>query len=241
MTAFQSSMPFFIILNAASGRQQPHATRAIISKVMRDAGRERHLHLVENPAGLGSAALGAVSNASRVGGALATAGDDGTIDTVASAVLGSTWPLGILPQGAFNYFGRTHGIPENTMNAARMLLSATPRPMQVGLYPRLLENREGWKRQYGRSRLVALAAALASTMSLSWMALRGALGTLGDAKQVPALPLRELDVMRSSRRSRRIKVAVAGEILRLDEPLRFQVSPRPLYLLKPAGAAGGAA
>jgi diacylglycerol kinase family enzyme len=315
MTAFQSSMPFFIILNAASGRQQPDDTRAVISKVMRDAGREHHLHLVENPADLGSVARVAMESASRVGGAVVVAGGDGTINTVASAVLGSTCPLGILPQGTFNYFGRTHGIPENTVDAARMLLSAIPRPVQVGmvndrlflvnasvgLYPRLLEDREGWKRQYGRSRLVALAAALAtvlrvrrqmnlrlerdgqiahwrtptlfignnklqlqqigieeadaldagflvaiaprqvSTISLLWLALRGALGTLGDAKQLRTFPLRELHVTRSGRPARRIKVALDGEILRLDEPLHFQVSPRPLYLPKPAGAEGGAA
>jgi hypothetical protein len=50
-----------------------------------------------------------------------------------------------------------------------------------------------------------------------------------------------LHVTRSGRPARRIKVALDGEILRLDEPLHFQVSPRPLYLPKPAGAEGGAA
>jgi hypothetical protein len=34
---------------------------------------------------------------------------------------------------------------------------------------------------------------------------------------------------------------VDGEILQLQEPLRFQVSPQPLYLLKDGELTGGAA
>ena len=315
MPATQPAMPFFIILNAASGHREAGDTRAIITRMMREAGREHHVRLVENPRDLADIARAVVAEANQVGGAVVVAGGDGTINTVANAVLDSACPLGVLPSGTFNYFGRTHAIPEGTEDAVRMLLNASPQPVQVGLvngrlflvnaslglYPKLLEDREAWKQQYGRSRLVALWAALVSvvrthrqlqlelakdgelahwrtptlfvgnnklqlqqigmaeadaldagflvaiaprpvgTLALLWLALRGALGSLGEADNVRSFALRELDVTRSTRRGRRFKVAVDGEILQLQEPLRFQVSPQPLYLLKAGEPTGGAA
>lgn len=315
MPATQPAMPFFIILNAASGNREAGDTQAIISRVMREAGREYHLRLVENAGDLADIARNAVAQANQVGGAVVVAGGDGTINTVANAVMASACPLGVLPSGTFNYFGRTHGIPENTQDAVQMLLTASPQPVQVGLvnermflvnaslglYPKLLEDREAWKQQMGRSRLVALWSALVSmvgsrrqlhlqlardgqvsywrtptlfignnklqmqqigmaeadaldagflvaiaprpvgTAALLWLGLRGALGTLGDAGSIRSFALRELAVRRSARRSRSIKVAVDGEILRLQEPLRFRVSPQPLYLLKNSVSTGGAA
>jgi diacylglycerol kinase family enzyme len=315
MPANQLAMPLFIILNAASGHREAGETQAIISRIMREAGREHHLRLVENPAELADIARDAVEQANKVGGAVVVAGGDGTINTVANAVLASGCPLGVLPSGTFNYFGRTHHIPEDTEEAVRMLLIASPQPVQVGLvndrlflvnaslglYPTLLEDREAWKKQYGRSRLVALWAGLVSvvrarrqlrlqlaadgqvaqwrtptlfvgnnklqlqqigiaeadaldegflvaiaprpvgTAALLWMALRGALGALGDDANVRSFLLRELAVTRSVRHSRTVKVAVDGEVLRLQEPLRFRVSPQPLYLLKNSELTGGAA
>ena len=86
--------------------------------------------------------------------------------------------FGVLPQGTFNYFGRTHGIPEDLADAVRALLRARVRPVQigllndriflvnasVGLYPQLLEEREHDKRQYGRSRIVALLSAIKTAL-----------------------------------------------------------------------------
>ena len=308
-------MPFFIILNAASGHREAGDTKEIISRVLQEAGREFHLLLVENPGDLADVARTAVVQARQAGGAVVVAGGDGTINTVANAVLASACPFGVLPSGTFNYFGRTHGIPEDTEDAVRMLLTASPQPVQVGLvndrpflvnaslglYPKLLEDREAWKKQYGRSRAVALWAALVSVtktrrqlrlqltkngevthwrtptlfvgnnklqleqlgmaeadaldagflvaiaprpvgwLSLLWLALRGALGRLGEADNVRSFALRELEVRRSMRRSRQIKVAVDGEVLQLQEPLRFRVSSQPLYLLKAGELTGGAA
>jgi diacylglycerol kinase family enzyme len=84
----------------------------------------------------------------------------------------------VLPQGTFNYFGRTHHIPEDLAEAVHALLRARVRPVQigmlnqriflvnasVGLYPRLLEEREHDKRQYGRSRVVALLSAVKTAL-----------------------------------------------------------------------------
>jgi hypothetical protein len=84
------------------------------------------------------------------------AGGDGTINTVAHEAVRQGCLFGVLPQGTFNYFGRTHGIPEDLAEAVRALLRARVTPVQVGmvndriflvnasvgLYPQLLEARE---------------------------------------------------------------------------------------------------
>ena len=57
---------------------------------------------------------------------------DGTINTVAQAALGSGCAFGVLPQGAFNYFSRTHGIPSDTAAALKVLLAGHCQPAQLG-------------------------------------------------------------------------------------------------------------
>lgn len=83
--------------------------------------------------------------------------------------------MGVVPQGTFNYFARTHGIPADPADAVRQLLYSVPSPVQVaginervflvnaslGLYPDLLEDREAYKARFGRSRWVAFVAACA--------------------------------------------------------------------------------
>jgi len=170
--------PFFIVLNAGSGSDNATATRAIIEEVLNQAGREHYLSVVEDPARLHDIARAVVDQAKSKGGVVVAAGGDGTINAVAQATLPSGCPFGVLPQGTFNYFSRTHGIPSDTAEATRLLLTARAHPVQVGLvndrvflvnasmglYPQLLENREAYKQQFGRSRLVAFWAGLISVL-----------------------------------------------------------------------------
>jgi len=93
---------------------------------------------------------------------------------VAQAVLGSGCAFGVLPQGTFNYFGRTHGIPTETDAAVQVLMQHAPVAVQVGLvnervflvnaslglYATLLQEREAFKSAYGRNRFMAFCAAL---------------------------------------------------------------------------------
>ena len=86
--------------------------------------------------------------------------------------------MGVVPQGTFNYFARTHGIPVDPTAAVHLLLRAAPLPVQVaavndrvflvnaslGLYPDLLEDREAYKARFGRSRWVAFVAGCATLL-----------------------------------------------------------------------------
>lgn len=170
--------PFFVVLNAGSGHDDATQTRARIEAVLTDAGRPFQLQLVGDPSRLADMARVAVEQARARGGVVVAAGGDGTINAVAQAAHASGCPFGVLPQGTFNYFSRAHAIPADTAAATRLLLSARAHPVQVGmvndrlflvnaslgLYPQLLEDREAAKQQFGRSRPVALAAALVTLL-----------------------------------------------------------------------------
>jgi diacylglycerol kinase family enzyme len=304
--------PLHIVFNPGSGHGDAEARRRRIAEACAAAGRSLQLVAVDDPRQLPALAQQAVAAARADGGVVVAAGGDGTINAVAQAVLGSGCAFGVLPQGTFNYFGRAHGIPDDPDAALQLLLTGQPQPVQVGLvngrvflvnaslglYPRLLEDREAWKRQLGRSRLVALAALLAtllrghrnlrlalelrgrqqalrtptlfignnplqlaqiglpeaqavqagalavvalrpvSRLALLGLALRGALGRLGEADQVIAFGSRALTVRPGwPWDPRGVKVATDGEVRRLRPPLQFSVSPRPLHLIRPAPAA----
>jgi diacylglycerol kinase family enzyme len=166
--------PMFIVLNAGSGRGDVQAKKAAIQGVLEEAGQHHEFFIIDDSRQLSTTAQHAVELAQQQQGIVVAAGGDGTINTVAQAVLNSGRPFGVLPQGTFNYFSRTHGIPSDITAATKALLNATVRPVQVGLvnnlvflvnaslglHPRLLEDREAYKKQFGRSRLVALCSGL---------------------------------------------------------------------------------
>lgn len=177
MTAYDPAAPLRFIVNAASGRQAADDKRAVIDAALAGAGRRGEVQLCE-PRQVAAAAAQAAREAAADRGAVVAVGGDGTINSVAQAAHAAGCALGVLPQGTFNYFARTHGIPTEPVEAAQALLGYRPQPVQlgrvndrvflvnasIGLYPELLEDREAWKSRWGRSRLVALGAALATLL-----------------------------------------------------------------------------
>ncbi len=111
--------------------------------------------------------------------ALIGVGGDGTINTVAQAAHRAGCAMGFVPQGTFNYFGRMHRIPLDAEEAMALLLQSVPQPVQVGyandqlflvnaslgLYPEMFEDRETWKRRFGRHRLVAIVSSIATILT----------------------------------------------------------------------------
>jgi diacylglycerol kinase family enzyme len=170
--------PLFIVMNPGSGSRDAAVTEATVRGVLAQAGRRYDLWRAHDPRQLPMLAQRAVEQARQQQGVVVAAGGDGTINAVAQVVLKSGCPFGVLPQGTFNYFSRTHGIPLDPAAATRALLDARLRPVQVGLlndhvflvnaslglYPRLLEEREAYKQQFGRRRLVALWAGVVTLL-----------------------------------------------------------------------------
>ena len=172
------SSPLFIVLNAGSGSADAAQIRRIVEEGCAAAGRRHRIFVVGERATVQALAREAVERARAVGGVVVAAGGDGTVNAVAQATLGSGLAFGVLPQGTFNYFSRTHGIPLDTAEALQVLLTGQPRPAQVGLvndrvflvnasmglYAELLEDRESYKARYGRSRWIAFFAGLLTVM-----------------------------------------------------------------------------
>lgn len=166
--------PLNILLNASSGHDDAQATYARIGQLLAESGRAHRIEMVERGADIPLSARRIVANAMSQGGVVVAAGGDGTINAVAQAAHDAGCPMGVLPQGTFNYFSRTHGIPSDTGEATQALLRAAVESVQVGrvneriflvnaslgLYPEVLQDREQYKRRFGRHRIVALVSAL---------------------------------------------------------------------------------
>lgn len=100
---------------------------------------------------------------------IVAAGGDGTIGAVAAAAHEAGVPMGVIPQGTFNYFARGLDIPEEPEGAVRVLATGRLREISLGevngevflnnaslgIYPLILRTREGVYQRWGRSRIAA--------------------------------------------------------------------------------------
>jgi diacylglycerol kinase family enzyme len=173
-----NAIPLFIIFNLGARHGDAQAVKNTICKTLEEAGRRYELFEVEDPRDLCGLTQHAVTRAKADKGALVAVGGDGTLNAVAQAAYENSLPFGVLPHGTFNYFSRTNGIPLDIAESIPALLDAQVRPVQVGLvndhlflvnaslglYPRLLEDREAYKKQFGRNRVVAFLSALTTLL-----------------------------------------------------------------------------
>jgi diacylglycerol kinase family enzyme len=293
-----------VVVNAGSGHDDAGDATAVVRGILEAAGRRHAIHRIDGASAHGDVVSAAAREAAANHGVLVAAGGDGTVNSAAAAALAHDVAFGVLPRGTFNLFARAHGVPQDVGDATRALLRGRVQPVQVGrvggrpflvnaalgLYPQVLEDRERFKAEHGRSRANAIVSGLRSllrepvqrrldidtgdgsrsvrtptlfvgnnplqlarlgidavpggglltgivvrpiaTAAMFRLALRGALGTLGDDDNVESFRFRRLTV--ALRGQRRTKVAIDGEVAWLDAPLAFDVWPSPLWLLAPA-------
>lgn len=155
-----------VILNRGSGKQNGNQAEAAIRSAFARHGIEAdflHIDKSNTPQKATEHAL------QKDYGIIAVAGGDGTISGVASVMVGQNRPLGVIPQGTFNYFARSMGIPEELDGAVDVIAKGPMRSVHVatingqtflnnasiGAYPAILKTREGIYRRWGRSRIAA--------------------------------------------------------------------------------------
>lgn len=213
---------WFIVMNQGSGASEKDEVRRAIEAELMGAAR-RHRFVPVAAGGIVQACQEAARLAAEHGGILVAAGGDGTINCAAQAALTHDCPLGVIAQGTFNLFARDLGLPLDAGEATRALLhaQARPEPMQVGwvnqrvflvnasvgLYPKLLVDREAAKHRLGRRRWIAMLSALKSL--LEWR-----LQLLLDAEVDGELrQLRTASVFLCNNRVQLQRIGIADEIV----------------------------
>ncbi len=110
----------------------------------------------------------------REGGIIVAAGGDGTLNSVAQALQHSQICMGIIPLGTFNYVARALHIPLDPFDAAQVIVQGKRQAIHlgnvneyvylnnasIGLYPKIIEQREAYNIRFGRFRSVAMMSGL---------------------------------------------------------------------------------
>ena len=156
------------ILNGASVHAK--AARGLATRISRELGIPAHVIVTRSGDELVPLARRAVSEGhTRV----AAGGGDGTVNAVASAVVGTDTALGVLPIGTLNHFAKDAGIPLDLEDAVRNLFTGRVVKVDVGevngrvfvnnsgvgVYPHLVREREA-QQHHGHSKWVAFAIAV---------------------------------------------------------------------------------
>jgi diacylglycerol kinase family enzyme len=171
-----------VIVNAASGTG---AARRIgdIAQLLARARRDGTISRVRGGRALRRAAGRAIEAGCET---LVAAGGDGTVSALASVVIGTQVPLGILPLGTLNHFAKDAGIPLDLDQAMEVVLAGRTRSVDVGevngriflnnaslgVYPRIVQLRERYREKGLAKWLAALWAALAVLRRRPFMTVR---------------------------------------------------------------------
>ena len=296
-------MRAIVLLNVAAGSIDDSRTREETRRVaaaLHAADVEADLRVVEAGQLPDAAREAAGSDADVV----VAGGGDGSLSAAAGVLAGGGKPFGVLPLGTLNHFARDLGIPLELEDAARTIATGHTREIDlgevngriflnnssIGLYPRIVAERETERRRLGRDKWPAMLSAvlrvfrrfplvtvhlrvegretlvrspfvfvgnnryevslfsvggrdcldagelclyLARVQSrgeLLRLVLRALAGRLDQDRDFETTCFPELEV-RTPRRS--LRVALDGELVRMEPPLRYRIRPRALRVLAP--------
>jgi diacylglycerol kinase family enzyme len=158
-----------VLLNPASGGTRDAGMRGRIEQIFRSHGLDVTIDELTSPGDTKVTVRAALDR--NVEGIVA-GGGDGTINAVASVLVGGSTPLGVLPLGTLNHFAKDLGIPVDIDKAIETIAARQIRRVDVGrvgdriflnnssigVYPSIIELRERF-RQLGRAKWTALALA----------------------------------------------------------------------------------
>src|SRR3954447_18486197 len=147
-----------VIVNARAGTAIGRPTLATdLVDVFRAAGREVEIIAL----GDGDDPSAAARTASRHAAIVVAAGGDGTVSSVASAVVDSAAALGVLPLGTLNHFAKDLHIPFDLEQAVAVITAGHVREVDIaqvneftfvnnssiGIYPSIVDAREALRSQ----------------------------------------------------------------------------------------------
>lgn len=149
-----------VIVNAAGGSFIEDHTEDLLREAFKTAGVEIDLKLAANGREIEAFAKAAANGDAQV---VVAGGGDGTISTVASAIVGSGKTFGVLPLGTLNNFSKDLGIPQDIETAVGVIASGRTIKIDVaevngrlfinnssiGFYPRIVKDRDKQREKLG--------------------------------------------------------------------------------------------
>jgi diacylglycerol kinase family enzyme len=159
-----------IILNASAGSGgQEEARRTLAEIFAAESDLEAHVSLAGSGEEIVSLARRAVADPQVQ--IVVAGGGDGTVNAVATELVGTDKTLGVLPLGTLNHFAKDLNIPLDLAGAARNLIAGEAVKVDVGevnerifinnsslgLYPSIVRHREKQQERLGRGKWFAAA------------------------------------------------------------------------------------
>ena len=173
-----------VVVNAGAGRGNDQALAERLRSLFAAAGISAEVAFAAGGEAIASAVASAVDRRPDV---VVAGGGDGTVSTVAAALVDTGIALGVLPLGTLNHFAKDLGIPLELEAAVQLIGSAAARPTDVGevngrvfvnnsslgLYPDIVRDRERQQKRLGRGKWPALVwASLAALRRYPFMSVR---------------------------------------------------------------------
>ena len=169
-----ATTPIICLLNAAAGAGPGRADPQSLADLFAARGCQVTVKIARDGAELASLARRAADGSHKI---VVAGGGDGTVNCIASAIVGSTTCLGVLPLGTLNHFARDMKIPLKLEDAVSVIASGQPRRIDVGevngkiflnnsslgLYPQVIRGRDALQ-QGGSGKWMAFARATASVL-----------------------------------------------------------------------------
>jgi YegS/Rv2252/BmrU family lipid kinase len=169
-----SSIP--VLINRSSGHEKDQEMLASLTKHFRHHNLPVDIIALDS----GDTLIAGARRAVQEGHPLIIAGGgDGTINAVASAVVGTACTLGVLPLGTLNHFAKDLQIPLELAEAVHCIAAGHTVAVDVGevqdriflnnsglgLYPEIVQHREAQEQRLGRSKWVAFTWALGGALT----------------------------------------------------------------------------
>lgn len=164
-----------VIVNGGAGGGHDDALRAQVHSHFEAAGVAAEVNLAQG----GEAIAAQVDKALRIGvDVIVAGGGDGTVSSIAGALVGTDVALGVLPLGTLNHFAQDLGLPLDLGEAVRLIAGSPTKRIDVGevnarvfinnsslgLYPDVVREREQHQKRMGLGKWPAFAWALVSAL-----------------------------------------------------------------------------
>ncbi len=160
-----------VLINAAAGGGYDTAWVTALAQRFRQHGLAAQIVLASSGAELIAGAQQALAAGARM---VVAGGGDGSINAVASTLVGTSTALGVLPLGTLNHFARDMRIPLALDEAVANLAQGHAVAVDVGevngriflnnsslgIYPDIVRDREQQQRRFGRSKWAAFGRAM---------------------------------------------------------------------------------